>query len=280
VKKDPKLKKPETKAYDWTKTTKSDFDGTYKIKSGDLSMDAKRIFKCIGKDADCQKTQPSLDKDRKIWSITQLKGKEFTADEIKAKQKPPAKCFDYKTGDPLLQSDIVCDPQLPTKFAWTCMDATKCADTKPDLNKAKENEKTWKLIKGSDAVIEKREPPKQGDAVTCNDFEQKAKDEDISKQQKFIWCSKGRAYKCIEPATEKDTGKKDAKGNAIKEKTYPGCSGEKPEFGVKSGTWELLRQKATVNKLSKDDINKRFGAKKETGRCMPDETFKKDHASW
>jgi hypothetical protein len=46
------------------------------------------------------------------------------------------------------------------------------------------------------------------------------------------------------------------------EDTYPGCSSTKPEFGIKNSTWELLRQKANVKKLSKDDINKRFGAKK------------------
>lgn len=61
-----------TKAYDWTKTTKSDFTGTYTIKSGDLSYDAtaKRIYKCRGKPEECQKTQPSKDADGKIWQIT------------------------------------------------------------------------------------------------------------------------------------------------------------------------------------------------------------------
>jgi len=50
-----------------------------------MLLDAKRLWKCIGKAEDCQKTQPSTDKDRKVWQITAIKPVEFTKDEISAK---------------------------------------------------------------------------------------------------------------------------------------------------------------------------------------------------
>ena len=56
-----------TEAYDWTKVTnKLTWTGTYKIESGHMLIDATRLWKCVGNSADCIKTQPSLDKTRKI----------------------------------------------------------------------------------------------------------------------------------------------------------------------------------------------------------------------
>jgi len=62
----------KVKTYDWTKVTKEDFEGTYKIKSGDMVFDSTRLWKCVGKAADCTKTQPKTDATRKIWQISVL----------------------------------------------------------------------------------------------------------------------------------------------------------------------------------------------------------------
>jgi len=62
----------KTKAYDWTKTTSEDFTGTYSFKSNDLAKDGERLYKCAANPDDCKKTQPSKDKDGKIWKITTL----------------------------------------------------------------------------------------------------------------------------------------------------------------------------------------------------------------
>jgi len=58
------------------------------------------------------------------------------------------------------------------------------------------------------------------------------------------------------------------------------CSNGNKPSSDNSGAWSMVRQRGTVAKLSKDEVNKRFGEKKKTGDCMPDQSFRKSHASW
>lgn len=43
----------------------------------------------------------------------------------------------------------------------------------------------------------------------------------------------------------------------------------------------MVRQRGTVSKKSKTEINARYGTKKyQAANCMPDQTFASSHASW
>ena len=287
----------KTKAYDWTKTTSDDFTGTYTFKPNELAKDGKRLYKCAAKEEECAKTQPSKDKEGKVWKITTLPADEWTQTEIDSKQSKQKSCFDYEEGYAFLQNDSVCDPDYPTKGIWTCLDATECSNNKPNLKKVKELQKVWALTmekfymkdgekKVSNTIIKRdtTKKPKEGAPVQCKDFEDfesgnDSKDGTIGDQ--LYWCEKGRVYKCNEKEKEVDSKtEKDAQGAPNKIKVREVCSNGCQPSSDNSGAWSMVRQRGSVQKLSKDEINKRFGEERKVKSCMVDTTFKSTHASW
>lgn len=58
------------------------------------------------------------------------------------------------------------------------------------------------------------------------------------------------------------------------------CSNGSKPSADNSGAWSMVRQRGTVSKMGKTEINARYGPLRQMDKCMGDKTFASEHASW
>jgi hypothetical protein len=273
-----------TKAFDWAATTAAGATGTYEFAPAALALDRARLWKCVGTKASCQATQPSKDTDGKAWALTTLKGAAYTAAEAETLQPAVIECFAWADGYPVQAGDVLCDPAAPSKRAWTCLDATACPGSKPDVADAQRLRAVWALAtegmrvdatgartEGLTQRFEQRPAPKEeGAPVQCQDWDDReAAAGDLG--AKLTWCDRGRVFQCVEAPTE--TAADAATGRAATT-TRPCCSAAtRPAAGAKDGCWRQARQRGTVAKKSAAEADARWGPAPAAGKCAANAQF-------
>jgi len=141
--------KNQTKAWDWdvVNPASGTYTGSYAFKSGDNAVNGTppRLWKCVGKAADCKATAPKLDTTGKKWRLLTLDALPFTAAEMAAKAPVTQQCFKWVAGYPFLANDVVCDPAAPTSRSWTVRDPVVASQNKPTLKDEKRLREAWGL---------------------------------------------------------------------------------------------------------------------------------------
>jgi len=158
-----------------------------------------------------------------------------------------------------LKGDVVCDLEFEGQLVWKCLDPAACTENPPDIDNV--DPEIWEFE--SDATIKFIEPPPELPDVTCREFSDKIRTEDIGSDE--YWCEQGRVYKCLE---KKNT-----------ENKRPGCSSTQPSKST-DGKWQIQRQKGTSTKLDASTIDARYGSEAAIDPCVKDTTLPATNAAW